>query len=252
MSGVKSRSSPGAFKRAFGQCYTARAILYRSLKFRAIADEGCFLEARVEVEVIGMLSLTDFLALLPSIKPRVARQLVLTSDLLLAVEKEDIHSRGSFYGPVYEVGPDAAAAILAAYKQGRLPMKAGKRPAVAPEAEHYLAQRDILRQELHERSRKTRAIDDPSLILERDLADHWLIDRVFRKHVGAGTNSMSLAGTLVHKQVTPYKSNSGKSVGWHVRFDWVSSDGTPRHSENRPGQMGNRLNDPDRKWGLHD
>lgn len=112
---------------------------------------------------------------------------------------------------------------------------------------------DSLRAQIAERRRKERAVKDPSLIVESDLADHRLIDRVFMQNIGSGSGSRVLAGISVRKQVTGYKSNSGKSsTGWRVRFDWTGSDGTPRHSDDSPPEAENRRNDPDRYWGLYE
>jgi hypothetical protein len=122
-----------------------------------------------------MRSLTEFLAGLPNIMPIKTRKLVLEGDLLSAAERADLRSRDrSFLDLVIEVGPDAAAAILVAYKDGRLPMKKGAKPADAPEAEAYLAQGDELRRQIAERERHERAVKDPSLILESDLTNHRL------------------------------------------------------------------------------
>ena len=153
---------------------------------------------------------------------------------------------------VIEVGPDAAAAILAAYKDGRLPMKKGARPRDAPEAEAYLAQGAELRIQIAERERRERAVKDPSLISESDLTNHRLIDSVFIANIGTGSGSMVLAGITVHKQVIGYKSNSGKSTGWRVRFEWTGSDGQKRNSETIPLEADNRRNDPERNWGLYE
>jgi hypothetical protein len=131
-------------------------------------------------------------------------------------------------------------------------MKRGERPTDAPMAEAYVAMGDEFRRQLAERRRKEQAVKDPSLIVESDLIDHWLIDRVFAANNGPGSGSMVLAGITVHKQVTGYRSNSGKSTGWHVRFDWTGSDGQARHSEIIPPEADNRRNDPDRNWGLHE
>lgn len=200
-----------------------------------------------------MRSLTKFLTGLPGIKPIKARRLVLESDLLSKDERADIRSRDrSFLDLVLDVGPDAAAAILAGYKQGHLPMKRGEVPTDAPAAEAYVAMGDGLRQQIAERHRKERAVKDPSIIVEDDLADHWLIDRVFIQNIGPGSGSMVLAGITVCKQVVGYRSNSGKSTGWRVRFDWTSSDGKPRHSEISPPEADNRRNDADRNWGLYE
>lgn len=200
-----------------------------------------------------MRTLSGLLNDLPGIRPRKARTLILEGDLLSKEERADIRSRdSSWLDSVLEVGPDAAAAILTAYKRGGLPMKKGAVPTDAPSAEAYVAQRDELKKQIAERARREQAIKDPSLILEGDLANHRLIDSVFIANIGPRSGSMVLAGITVHKNVIGYKSNSGKSTGWRVRFDWIGSDGQPRHSEVVPPEADNRRNDPDRNWGLHE
>jgi hypothetical protein len=200
-----------------------------------------------------MRTLSDFLKDLPGIRPRKARTLILEGDLLSKEERADIRWRdSSWLDTVLEVGPDAAAAILTAYKRGGLPMTKGAVPTEAPSAEAYLAQREELKKQIAERTRREQAIKDPSLILERDLTNHRLIDSVFIANIGPGSGSMVLAGIAVHKHVIGYKSNSGKSTGWRVRFDWIGSDGQPRHSEVVPPEADNRRNDPDRNWGLYE
>jgi hypothetical protein len=200
-----------------------------------------------------MRSLTDFLASLPGIMPIKTRRLVLEGDLLSTANRADIRPRDrSFLDLVIEVGPDAAAAILAAYRDGHLPMKKGAKPVDAPEAEAYLARGDELRKQLAERKRREQAVKDPSLISESDLTNHRLVDSVFIANIGTGSGSMVLAGITVHKQVLGYRSNSGKSTGWRVRFNWIGSDGQKRHSETIPPEADNRRNDPDRDWGLYE
>jgi hypothetical protein len=201
----------------------------------------------------AMHSLTDFLASLPGIMPIKARRLVLEGGVLSKAERADIYPRDrNWLDLVLEVGPDAAAAILLAYKDGRLPMKRGNTPTEAPAAGAYLAEGDKLRKQIAERRRREQAVKDPSLILESDLVDHRLIDSVFIANLGTGSGSMVLAGITVHKEVIGYKSNSGKSTGWQVRFDWTGSDGQLRHSETVPPEADNRRNDPERDWGLHE
>lgn len=202
---------------------------------------------------LSMRSLTDFLADVPGVMPIKARRLILEGDLLLAEERADIHSRDrSLVDLMLEVGPDAAAAILAAYKEGRLPMKRGEQPGDPQAAEAYVTMGDSLRKQIAERRRRKQAVKDPSLIIESDLFDHRLVDRVFIQNIGPGSGSMVLAGITVHKQVTGYRSNSGKSTGWRVRIDWTDSEGKPRHSEITPPEAGNRRNDPERNWGLYE
>ena len=198
-----------------------------------------------------MRSLTDFLNDLPGVMTRKARAVVLQGDLLSKKEKADIHPRNqSLFDTVVVLGPDAAAAILAAYRNGRLPMQRGKKPTNAARAEDYLTKREELRKEISERLRRERAIGDPSLIVESDLTDQHLIDAVFIKNFGKGPGMMMLAGLAVSKTIAGYKTNSGRNVGWTVQFHWTGSDGQPRTTGRMPPEAENRRNDAARDWGL--
>lgn len=197
-----------------------------------------------------MKSLTDFLACLPGLMPRKSRDAVLSEGFLPEAARADMHERDACWGPVTEVGPDAAQAILDAYRDGRLPMKRGERPAEAPAAEAYLARREALAREISERDRRARALKDASLVTEADLADHRFVDAPFHAHAGAGSSSLRLAGVEVTKTLARYPSNSGKSHGWGVSFAWTGSDGVPRGSSSLPPEAGNRRNDAERDWGL--
>lgn len=199
-----------------------------------------------------MMSLTDFIDTLPNVMPRKVRKLILEGDLLSREERADIHHRESMFDFVVDVGPDAAGAILAAYHSGRLPLNRGCKPEAAPRADAYLANSDELRKQIAEKRRRAAAIKDPSVLTEGDLSDHRLLDSVFIANHGPGSGTLTLAGIAVHKQVSGYKTNSGKNTGWRVRFDWVGSDGVARSSEVVPPEADNRRNDPDRDWGLPD
>ncbi len=198
-----------------------------------------------------MLSLTDFLATLPGILPRNARRVILEGDLLPQALKDDILMRNaSLIDTVLIVGPDAAAAILAAYRDGYLPMQRGKVPVATPLADAYLERAPELRAEVAERKRREAAIKDPSLIRESDLVDEDLIDQVFIAAMGLKAGTLSLGGVSVTKSLRSYPSNSGKSTGWGVTFSWTGSDGVQRSSGRTPPEADNRRNDEDRNWGL--
>lgn len=198
-----------------------------------------------------MRSLTDFLKGLPGVMPRKAHAAVLDGDLLTQVERLDIHTRVALY-ITREVGPDAAAAILAAYRAGKLPMKAGTVPGEAPEADAYVARREALLAEIADRKRRSDASRDPSLVRETDFVDERFMDQIFHRHMGEGETSMTLAGILVTKTLTRHPSNSGKSQGWSTTFSWTGSDGQRRSSGREAPEASNRRNDPDRNWGLHE
>lgn len=198
-----------------------------------------------------MRSLTDFLNDLPGIMPRKARKLILEGGLLGPALIADIYERAdSFIDIVLEVGPDAATAILAAYKEGRLPMQRGAVPNASPRAEQYVAKADELRQQIAEKKRREAAVKDPSLIRESDLFDDTLIDRVFVANIGLKAGTMVLAGITVTKALARFQSNSGKSTGWGVSFSWTGSDGEVRSSGRTPPEADNRRNSEERNWGL--
>lgn len=198
-----------------------------------------------------MRSLTDFLKILPGVMPRKGYEAVLKGDLLSAAELADVHTRDNLYA-TREVGPDAAAAILAAYRAGRLPMKARTVPGEAPEAEAYLAQRETLLAQIAERKRRDDALRDPGVVREADFADDRFLDAVFHRHAGEGATSMTLDGILVTKTLARHPSNSGKSHGWAVTFSWTGTDGRRRSSGSQPPEATNRRNDAERNWGLHE
>lgn len=186
--------------------------------------------------------------MLPNVKPRKARSLILVGELLTPREKEDLHRRDTLYETI-DVGPDAAAAILCAYKESRLPMKVGT-PTIAPLAEAYAAKRDELLVILSTRRRQKRALKDVSIVVESDLGDHSFMDQVFLAHLGPGNGQLTLGGIKVTKILTSYSSNSGKTKGWAAQFEWTGSDGKRHRSEKLPPQASNRRNDAERDWGL--
>ncbi len=83
-----------------------------------------------------MRSLTEFLKSLPGVMPIKAADAIYYDHVLSDEARRDIYARSSSYlDNVRLVGPDAAAALLAAYRDGRLPMKRGAKVQGAPEAE---------------------------------------------------------------------------------------------------------------------
>jgi hypothetical protein len=201
-----------------------------------------------------MLSLADFLSLLPGIRPRLARRLILDGPLLTPDQRRDIRMRDrNVLDTVLEVGPDAAAAIDDAYVAGNLSMQKGVLPLSAiPEVEAYLADAPRHRREIAERRRLDQAVRDPSVLKESDLEDYRLLEQLFFALKGAGSGTLELAGIPVTKSLVGYSSNSGKTTGWRVTYSWTGSDGRARFLEKTPLQASNRWNDPERDWGLHD
>lgn len=201
-----------------------------------------------------MRSLTDFLKGLPGVAPRKAYTLVLEGDLLSKELKRDLHPRSdSFFDLATVVVPDAAAAILQAYKDGRLPMQKGKTDQNAPDAEAYVRDAEPLREEIRERQRRKECVEDVSLVRESDFLDQHLMNRIFFENAGAGPGTLTLAGIEVSKDIRGFSSNSGKSTGYESTFTWTGSDGVQRSSgSGLPSEAFNRRNDEKRNWGLHE
>ncbi|WP_432343888.1 hypothetical protein WMC41_13465 [Shinella yambaruensis] len=201
-----------------------------------------------------MISLTDFVKSLPGVRPIKARKLILDGDILTSDERRDIFTerRGDFF--VDCIGPDAAAAILAAYRTSRLPMDRGTSISDTPSAERYLENADALREQIADRRRKEAALKDISFVEERDFQDNRFLDTIFWKQFPKGGEAtLVLAGIAVTKTVQSYPSNSGKSRGNEVTFYWTGSDGEKRFSgTGKPPEASNRRNDADRNWGLHE
>lgn len=129
-----------------------------------------------------MLSVTEFLKCLPGAAPRKSYTLVMEEDLLSRELQRDLHARSdSIFDLVTVVGPDAAAAILQAYKDGLLPMLRGKTVKDAPEAEAYVQDAEPLREEIRERKRRKDCVGDVSLVRESDFHDHHLMKASFSR-----------------------------------------------------------------------
>lgn len=200
-----------------------------------------------------MLSLTDFIAYLPGVKPKLARTAILEGDVLSKKEHRSIIYRNAYLiDDVLLVGPDAAAAILAAYQAGKLPMNKGAGVAEAPRATEYVND-EAVKEQFRERRRKEACLKDISLVKERDFTDNRLLDRIFFAHAPKGTWTLTLDGIDVMKDVHGYRTNSRKNTGYEVTFYWTGSDGQQRSSgTGKPPEAFNRANDPERNHGLHE
>ncbi len=200
-----------------------------------------------------MLSLTDFIAYLPGVKPKLARTAILEGVLLSKEERGSIIYRDAYFADdVRLVGPDSAAAILTAYQAGKLPMKKGAGVAEAAQATDYVND-EVVKEQFRERRRMDACLKDISLVKERDFTDNRLLDRIFFAHAPKGSGTLTLDGIDVTKEVHGYRTNSRKNTGYEVTFSWTGSDGQQRScGTGKPRESSNRANDPERNWGLHE
>ena len=200
-----------------------------------------------------MISLTDFISRLPGVMPRKARAAILQGHVLGREDRRDIFDRNAYdLDTVHLVGPDAAAAILAAYMAGKLPMTRGAKIAQAPQAVEY-ANDEALREQARERRRREACVKDVSLVRETDFSDNRLLDRIFWENLGKGEGMLNLAGIEVHKSLHGFRTNSGKGTQYQVSFHWTGSDGERRSSgSGLPPAAFNRRNNEARDYGLHE
>lgn len=159
-----------------------------------------------------------------------------------------------------QTSPVGASMLIELYQAGALPSKG---PVLAPMepllayAAHALTISDIKavrRQEQEEIDSKLLAkLNDPASIPVSDFT-YELLNRLFFFHhlKGVGDFNLDVGGISVTKTVLPYKSNSGKSVSYGVTFSWQSPDGVNKNLRSEAAFAGNRRNDPERNWGLHE
>ena len=79
-----------------------------------------------------------------------------------------------------------------------------------------------------------------------------LLNDVFIEQCGyfVGTQNLILDSLEVFKNVCPYKSNSGKSIDYEVKFYWINKDGNQHVITKKSRYSNNRRNDELRNWGL--
>lgn len=154
-----------------------------------------------------------------------------------------------------KVSPKGAKILLALYHKGDLVMKEDCVPEKETPLKEYVESETSLKEKVREIEREEARIKDlcehTDKVKESDFS-YEFFSRLFWYRFGGfrGTNSLILDGIKVTKDVTVYKSNSGKSSDARVVYSWVGSDGE-RHSFVKDSLYDeNRRNDAGRNWGL--
>lgn len=234
--------------------------------------------------ITKLMTLTDALQDLPSVKPRAARRLILEwerlswvyertdegltrkpqsvkicsyvlgSDLIAEMCSPDDSQSGKTV-----ISPRAAATLVSLYQAGLLPMdKAVQGVAtVGSRLSEYAssgltladvrAASRIERERVHQ-SRLARLNKPLDEILESELTETYLHDLFLHHKITNGT--LRIAGIEVAKTLSRSSSNSGKSHGWNERFSWTGTDGIVRSVGRDSVFSHNRRNDEERNWGL--
>lgn len=217
---------------------------------------------RYAIEGAEMDRLSEIVAMIPDVKPRLAMQA-----LRQAIEN-GTHGAGSFDGRdrslawrdgwVQKTSPVGARVLVALFRDGKIKQN-------PPRSRDILGLETYSATETAFRSKVARKLADweasearlDEIAANPDLArpdeiTAGLIDQIFLRRLGYGKfGSMRIGGLECHKQSTgAYLSNSGKTrYSGEVYCWWIDEDGN-RRGQDKPETHPNRRNDPERNWGL--
>lgn len=219
------------------------------------------------LDVDDLLATSAFLAMLPGVKPRVAKAEIRNLFDDAVIEYKDEFRVGeeavtvdeanelfiSTLGVADRVSPKGARLLIRLYRAGALPMKWAKPRDVPENAQAYADSQADLEERARVRQEKRRAEEQAyQAKLERpeDIAEskftYRLLDDLFWYHLGKGEGTLTVGGLEVHKSLVAYKSNSGKSRDFTVTFSWTSPKHGTRVLEEQSEFAQNRRNDADR------
>ncbi|OKH86849.1 hypothetical protein [Thalassospira sp. TSL5-1] len=233
-----------------------------------------------------MMRLDTAINLLPNIKPRLARQELKEIHSILCGKRleqtdEEIDPKivvagknsqvevsfsqsceffeNEEYGAA-RITPAAAKVLALLYNAGIFKLQKSNSLIEATSAlDDYARSEPVLReaqavadaQAMTEKETYNNLLDNPDLITQ-DKFSYPLLDAVFWKHKGPGTHTMQIGGFEVTKRVHTFTSNTGKNRDSEVVISWVDQNGVKRLFKKSSRYSGNRRNNPDKNWGLHE
>ncbi|MCD9527568.1 hypothetical protein [Photobacterium carnosum] len=239
-------------------------------------------------ETRSLLRLDDFLKMLPSVKPRKAREVIkswqedifeqIIADTWSEEQKEQYEIVVSdnltiqssdlehiFHGDELEakrITPYGTQLICQAYKAGLFETKARLSEYIIPiEVQEYIDSTNvILSKQEADRARRQNSrehyenkISNLELICEDEFSYTLLNDVFVKKFDFKGNHHMlNIGGVDVTKSLSSYCSNSGLSSDWQVTFSWFGLDGEHKQLRKDSLYSGNRRNDSERNYGLHE
>jgi hypothetical protein len=232
--------------------------------------------------------LDDFLKMLPGVKPRKARERLKSwqaalseeylNDTWSGVEREvykiDISKSLTLYERDFDnifvgedylakrITPHGARILCQVYKEGLFETNGRVSEFLVPlgvqdyidSAESILEKQNVenaLKKEAREKYEQ-RLINFES-IKESEFS-YCLLEDVFVKKFGykGGHHTLKIGGINVTKSLSLNYSNSGLSSDWQVTFSWINDDGAHKTIQRDSVYSGNRRNDADRNYGLHE
>ena len=224
-----------------------------------------------KVSVRDLMPVTVFFALLPGVKPRVAKQLVesaFNEAIVCGVDHFQIgtvqflvDAANTWWVRTVEdtacLTPAGANAMVTLYLAGQLPMSTKTAGGVPDSVTAYcdsqaeLEQRYATRQAAKEAERLAfeSLVANPESVTEADFT-YALLDAIFWRHHGPGSGRLGIGAVVVQKSVLMFASNSGKSRDSDVEFTWVSAEHGLRSLKKSSSYAGNRRNDESRNFGL--
>ncbi len=161
----------------------------------------------------------------------------------------------TYYGETIRISPAGAKTLLKLYCDGDLILKKGVEISEETTLKDYIARE----REFKEKAGKLRQdgekrkflLSNPDKVKEGDFS-YELLNELFFRHLGPARDAQTMVidGITVTKNITLYRSNSGKSHDFAVTISWTGSDGKYQQLKKGSIYEGNRRNDAERNWGL--
>lgn len=150
-----------------------------------------------------------------------------------------------------KISPKGASILRDLYLSGVLVLQNKSVIEYNGELDDYINMEQALLLEYKEIEHKEYLINHIDEIKVDDFS-YELLNGVFNKQCGyfVGTKKLILDSLEVFKNICPYKSNSGKSIDFEVKFYWIDKEGNQQVITKKSRYSNNRRNDELRNWGL--
>lgn len=158
---------------------------------------------------------------------------------------------GDFEYDTIKVSPKGASILRDLYLSGELVLKEKSDIEYSGELDEYINMDEEILEE-YKRIERTNYLINHVDEIKIDDFSYNLLNHIFIEQCGCfvGTQSLVLDGIEVFKNICRYKSNSGKSSDYDVRFYWIDKDGNQQQISKESRYSRNRRNDEKRNWGL--
>lgn len=162
----------------------------------------------------------------------------------------------TLWGCTIRVSPKGAKILIRLYKNGDLTLKRGKAilqdtTKLTDYANKEIYYQNQIQQLKLDDQRKRYLLEHPEEIQQGEFTYNLLNELFIRKFgLTQETHTLVLDNIKITKQVTTYKSNSGKTSDSIVVISWIDLEGNINKLEKASIYQNNRRNDEKRNWGL--